>query len=155
MASKIKFIWIGKIKKKFCQEAVDHYWQRLNKYYALEEVCLKPTATSSSCLQIERETEKIRKKLTSKDYTICLDRQGQKLTSPMLANKLNSWFNTPLTKPCFIIGGAYGLDKRFKEDCSYLLSFGPMTFPHELSRIMLLEQIYRATTINFNHPYHH
>ncbi len=156
MAKKIRFIWIGKLKKSYWQDAFDHYWQRLSHYFSLQENCLKEGRNSGSRKQIqETEARSISDLIRPKDLCICIDRQGTVLSSTQLAEQLLKWLNQPGKTPCFLIGGSYGFPQQFIDQCNFTLSFGPMTFPHELARIILLEQLYRATTIHFNHPYHH
>jgi 23S rRNA (pseudouridine1915-N3)-methyltransferase len=153
---KLRFIWIGKLKKKFWQDAAQHYWQRLEKYYSLEEICLKDgPAQLEAAERIEAEGQNISKKISPKDLLITLDEKGRTLSSPALANKLQNWLEEPSTSPCFVIGGAFGLSSAIKQKSQFILSLGPLTLPHDLARIVLLEQIYRAATINLGLPYHH
>ncbi|MFP4392367.1 MAG: 23S rRNA (pseudouridine(1915)-N(3))-methyltransferase RlmH [Desulfohalobiaceae bacterium] len=156
MAKNIGFIWIGKLKKSFWQEAVQHYWHILGRYYTLQDICLKNAPASMGPEQCKQEESKrIQHKLTSQDRTIILDSQGQALRSPELARMLQIWIQDHERRPCFVLGGSYGLEPEFRSQADFLLSLGPITLPHELARVVLLEQLYRATCINLNHPYHH
>jgi 23S rRNA (pseudouridine1915-N3)-methyltransferase len=156
MAKKLRFIWIGKLKKRFWQEATQHYWRHLGRYFSLQEICLKSAPASMDPEQSKQEESKrILQKLNTRDRTIILDSQGQALTSPELARKLQLWIQDNERRPCFILGGSYGLDQGLCSQADLQLSLGPITLPHELARVVLLEQLYRATCINLNHPYHH
>ena len=156
MASRIKFIWIGKLKKNYWTAAQDHYWKRLSRYHQLEEVTLKDSpARLPADKRAEQESRSILAKLSNQDLVISLDCTGNSLSSIKLASHLNTWTQDRNRKPCFIIGGPYGLSRELLDESSMVLSFGPMTLPHELARIILLEQLYRAATLNHNHPYHH
>jgi 23S rRNA (pseudouridine1915-N3)-methyltransferase len=156
MAKKIKFIWIGKVKKSFWKQAVDYYWHRLSHFYALEEHCLKEARHHGSEEQTQqKEADSIADIIQAKDHSICIDRRGTVLSSFQLAEQLQKWQNQPNAIPCFLIGGSYGFPRQFLDQCKSTLSFGPMTFPHDLARVILLEQLYRASTILCNHPYHH
>ncbi|MFP4429163.1 MAG: 23S rRNA (pseudouridine(1915)-N(3))-methyltransferase RlmH, partial [Desulfovermiculus sp.] len=104
-------------------------------------------------MQIEAQT--ILAKTSTQDRLISLDSQGMSLSSPQLAAKLTSWLESPGQNPCFLLGGVDGLATKLIAQSSFVLSLGPLTLPHELARIVLLEQLYRASTIIHNHPYHH
>jgi len=152
----IKIISIGKIRKSYWREAAATYVQRIGRFCSLNIVELKDGPKhlpSKERMQVEAQA--IRAKASSQDILICLDSQGRSLASPQLASRVTSWLDSPGRTPCFVLGGAYGLSQQLIEQSSYLLSLGPMTLPHELARIVLLEQLYRALTIIHHHPYHH
>ena len=152
----IKLICIGKIKKSYWHQAAAAYVHRLSKYYSLQVLELKDGPKHLAAQERMRvESQAIQAKISSQDMRICLDSQGRSLSSPQLASKLKAWLEDPGTSPCFILGGAYGLAEQLTTKSSMLLSLGPMTLPHELARVVLLEQLYRASTIIHNHPYHH
>jgi 23S rRNA (pseudouridine1915-N3)-methyltransferase len=156
MARNIKFIWIGRLKRRFWQSAVEHYWSRLSRFYKLREVCLKDGPAHLPCEErVREEARRVKKSLTPGDLAICLDREGTALTSQQLAGQLSRWLEDPGGDPCFIIGGAFGLPEDFLRGSRARFSLGPLTLPHELARVLLLEQLYRAATITMNHPYHH
>jgi 23S rRNA (pseudouridine1915-N3)-methyltransferase len=156
MALGIRFIWIGKLKKPYWAAAQEHYWKRLSRYHQLEEITLKDApAHLPGDKKAEQESRSIQSRLSSRDISICLDSRGQALSSVKLAQCLQDWTQDRSRKPCFIIGGSFGLTESLLQSSSKVLSFGPMTLPHELARIILLEQLYRAATLNSKHPYHH
>ncbi len=149
----IKLICVGKIKEKYLIEAIDEYKKRLSKYTKLDIVEL-PDISYNEIDKVKKEEGKlILKHLKETDNVIILDINGQELSSLELTNKLCSLesFNSNL---CFIIGGSYGLSEEVKERANYKLSFSKLTFPHQLFRVMLLEQIYRTYKIRNNENYH-
>ncbi len=143
----IKILCIGKIKEKFFREAIDEYKKRLSKYTKLEII---EVADNES---IDKEKELLLKHINEKDYIITLEIEGKELTSPELSKKLEDIFmiNSNIT---FIIGSSNGLHDDIKKLSNFKLSFSKMTFPHQLFRIILLEQIYRAFKISNNESYH-
>lgn len=156
MSQNLKFIWIGKLKKDFWQEAASHYWERLSNAYKLKEQRIKEISGSKIPEEIrQKESEAILQKLSGQEIIISLDAQGKMVSSEKLAKYLLDWIQTPGKDPCFILGGSYGISWELKQKSHHLISFGPITLPNELARVVLLEQIYRAYTINQNHPYHH
>lgn len=146
----IKIICVGKIKENYLREAIEEYKKRLSKYTKLEIIELEDESKNNI---LDLEKEKIMKYINSKDYIITLEIEGKELTSVDLANKISNTFitNSNIT---FIIGGSYGLHDDIKKISNMALSFSKLTFPHQLFRVMLLEQIYRAFKINNNEAYH-
>ena len=149
----IKLICVGKIKEKYLIEAIDEYKKRLSKYTKLDIVELPDIRYNEIDKVKKKEGKLILKHLKETDNVIILDINGQELSSLELTNKLCSLesFNSNL---CFIIGGSYGLSEEVKERANYKLSFSKLTFPHQLFRVMLLEQIYRTYKIRNNENYH-
>lgn len=146
----IKIICIGKIKEKYLKEAILEYKKRITKYTKLEIIELEDES-KGNILELERD--KIFKYITSKDYIITLEIDGKSFTSIELAKKMDSIF-VNYSNITFIIGGSYGLHDDVKRISNLLLSFSKLTFPHQLFRVMLLEQIYRTYKINNNETYH-
>ncbi len=156
MKLKMKFIFVGKIKKGFWLEAVTYYKKLLGRYSQLQEVIIKDGPANLGPSQKKAvEGKHIISKLAAKDLLICLDEKGQNLSSRELARKMTQWTETRAALPCFVIGGSHGLSCELLNRADFILSLGNMTFPHELARILLLEQLYRALCILHNHPYHH
>ncbi len=151
---RIHSIFVGKLKSPFWRSAADHYQTRLKRWYTYKEILVRD-GSGTHAEKKAREGQTILAKITSRDLVICLDEHGSTMTSPALAANLQTWFEHPVKAPCFIIGGAYGLDRAVLDRADLTLRFGPMTFPHELARVMLLEQLYRAATILRKIPYHH
>ncbi|MBR5897237.1 MAG: 23S rRNA (pseudouridine(1915)-N(3))-methyltransferase RlmH [Lachnospiraceae bacterium] len=157
---KIKIICVGKIKEKFYRDAIDEYVKRLSRYANIEICEVQDEKTPDKCsdterdLILSREGERIRSKLKDSDYLVTLAIEGKKLSSEGLADKLNNLFVSGVSSIAFVIGGSLGIDASIKKDASFSISFSDMTFPHQLMRVILLEQIYRAFKINANEPYH-
>ena len=142
----IKIICVGKIKEEFYKKAIEEYKKRLSKYTKLEIIELLDS-------NIKNEKELILKKINSKDYNILLDISGKEYSSLSLSKHLDELFikNSTLT---FIIGGSNGVDDLVKSSVDELISFSHLTFPHQLFRIILLEQLYRSYKIINNESYH-
>ena len=149
----IKIITVGSIKENYLKEAVLEYTKRLSKYTSIEIIEVKDEGLVEKEKAISLEGEKIKKHLNSRDYIITLEINGQELTSVEFSNKLEKILieNSNIV---FIIGGSYGLSKEITSLSKLHLSFSKMTFPHQLFRVILLEQIYRAFKIKNNESYH-
>ena len=148
----IKIITVGKLKEEYFKDAVNEYLKRLSKYTKIdlievsdEDYDIKKT--------LEKERDSILKHINDKDYVITMEIEGKELTSVELSKKLNETLinSSDIT---FIIGGSYGLHEDIKNRSNYKLSFSKLTFPHQLFRVMLLEQIYRSYKILNNETYH-
>lgn len=149
----IKIICVGKIKEKYFSEAINEYLKRISKYSQIKIIELEDSGINDKKVVLKKEEEKIFKIIDKKDYIITLEIEGNELSSIEFANKINelSIYNSNIT---FIIGGSYGLSDNVKSLSNFKLSFSKMTFPHQLFRIILLEQIYRSYKINNNEEYH-
>ncbi|NLK65023.1 MAG: 23S rRNA (pseudouridine(1915)-N(3))-methyltransferase RlmH [Tissierellia bacterium] len=157
---KITIISVGKIKERFFTEAVKEYTKRLSKYCKLiEEVVPDEKADDKySPAEIEqvklKEGQKILNKIPKNSYVIVLDIKGLQLSSEAFAEKLNTLGIEGNSDITFIIGGSNGLWKEIIDSADFRLSFSKMTFPHQLFKVILLEQIYRAFKINSGQTYH-
>ena len=155
----ISIIAVGRLKEKYLLEAVKEYSKRLSRYCVLDIVELEPVRLSDnpSASEIggalEKEAEMIIKKIpdNSEVYTLCVE--GKQMSSLQLADKVKTATNMGRSLT-FIIGSSYGLSERVKKHSNIRLSLSEMTFPHQLFRVMLLEQIYRAFKINEGSAYH-
>ena len=147
-----KIICIGKIKEKYLQEAIEEYQKRISKYTKLEIIEL-PDYNYDIKKTIKEESDNIMKVLNKNDYNILLDINGSLLSSVELSDKINNILinNSNIT---FIIGGSFGVSDEIKNMVNYKLSFSRMTFPHQLFRVILLEQIYRSFKIINHEEYH-
>jgi 23S rRNA (pseudouridine1915-N3)-methyltransferase len=156
---KIKIITVGKLKEKYLVEGIKEYTKRLSKYCKLEFIEVKdeqaPDNLSDKDIDIIKdiEGERILSKLND-EYIIALAIEGKQLSSEALAKKMIEITNYNSSSICFIIGGSLGLSNDILNKANYKLSFSNMTFPHQLMKLILLEQIYRAFRINNNEPYH-
>ena len=126
---------------------------QLSKYTKISIIELNDVSNTDVNTIIKKEQDEILKNVDLKDYIITLDINGQNISSTEFANKLSNTFIS-FSNITFIIGGSYGLSDKIKELSNYRLSFSKLTFPHQLFRVMLLEQIYRAFKINNNEEYH-
>lgn len=149
----IKIITVGSIKEKYLKEAVLEYKKRLSKYSNIEIIEVKDEGLVEKEKAILLEGEKIKKHINSRDYIITLEINGQELTSVEFSNKLDKIL-IENSNIAFIIGGSYGLSKEITSLSRLHLSFSKMTFPHQLFRVILLEQLYRAFKIKNNESYH-
>lgn len=149
----IKIICVGKIKERYLKDAIEEYKKRLTKYTKLEIIEVSDIDNQNIDIILLKEKELIEKYIDSKDFVITLEIEGNMLSSEELAKKIDSIFNT-YSNITFIIGGSYGIHQDIKNRSNYKLSFSKLTFPHQLFRVNLLEQIYRAFKINNNETYH-
>jgi len=149
----IKIICIGKIKEQFYRDAIQEYLKRLSKYTKIELIELNDINNDNINIILEKERDEILSKIKEKEYIITLEIEGKELDSVELSNKINELQikNSNIT---FIIGGSYGIHNDIKNMSNYKLSFSKLTFPHQLFRVMLLEQIYRSYKILNNETYH-
>lgn len=149
----IKIITVGTIKEKYLKEAIEEYKKRLSKYTALELIEVKDEGFVEEKKAMTLEAEKILKYISPRDYIITMEIEGNMYTSEEFSKKLDK-IQTENSNIVFIIGGSYGLSDEVKSKAKLHLSFSKMTFPHQLFRIFLLEQIYRAYKIINNESYH-
>lgn len=157
---KITVITVGKIKEKYLKDAIAEYSKRLSRYCKLEilEVTDEKTPDGASETVEEnirdKEGERILKLVKDDSYVITLEIGGKMLTSEELSDKMDTLGIQGQSHLNFIIGGSIGLGKEVLKRSDYALSFSKMTFPHQLMRVILLEQIYRGYRIMNNEPYH-
>ena len=147
----MKIICVGKVKEKFFVDAMNEYSKRISKYTKLEIIEIPDESNES--IAMKKEGEKILSKIKDNDYVVTLEIEGNSLTSLEFAKKIDNNFNSNKNLT-FVIGGSYGLDESVKSRSDYKLSFSKFTFPHQLFRVILLEQIYRAYKIKYNENYH-
>lgn len=156
----VYLICVGKLKEKFYADAVAEYQKRLGAFCKLDIVELGeeklPPEPSQALIDaaLAKEAQAIRAKLPPNTRTVAMCIEGQMLSSPELARRLQTWSVGPTNKLAFLIGGSYGLDEKLKSEAAVRLSMSPMTFPHHLARVMLLEQLYRAFQIDQGSQYH-
>mgnify|MGYP004528382691 CR=1 FL=1 len=157
---KITLITVGKIKEKYLKDAIAEYSKRLSRYCKLEivEVADEKTPDNASGTVEDairdKEGERILKYIKEDAYVITLEIAGKMLTSEEMAEKIEKLGVQRTSHIIFIIGGSIGLGKEILKRSDYALSFSKMTFPHQLMRVILLEQIYRSYRIINHEPYH-
>ena len=156
----ITVIAVGKLKEKFFTQAIEEYSKRLSRYCKLEIIELKDEPTPDNPterekeLVLEKEGQKILEKIPSSAYVTALCIEGKQMSSEELSENISSLASGGESHLVFIIGGSMGLYDKVKERANHKLSFSKMTFPHQLMRVILLEQIYRAFTISSGGKYH-
>lgn len=157
---KITIVCVGKIKEKFYRDALAEYTKRLSRYCSLRitEVAdekTKEQASETECAIIkDREGERILKSIRDDGYVIALAIDGKNLDSVELSEKIDKLGLSGKSNVYFVIGGSLGLSDAVMKRADYKLSFSRMTFPHQLMRVILLEQIYRSYRIINHEPYH-
>ncbi|MFQ8688528.1 MAG: 23S rRNA (pseudouridine(1915)-N(3))-methyltransferase RlmH [Blautia sp.] len=157
---KITLVTVGKIKEKYLKDAISEYSKRLGRYCKLEMVQVADERTPDQASQTvedqirRKEGERILKYLREDAYVIALAIEGEMLSSEEFAQKIGALGVCGTSHILFVIGGSIGLDPRVLRRADYLLSISKMTYPHQLMRVILLEQIYRGYRILSNEPYH-
>ena len=157
---KITVIGVGKVKEKFFRDAIEEYAKRLSRYCKLElcEVADEKTPDGASeaveTAIKEKEADRILGKLAEDAYVITLDIGGKKMDSVAFGKKIEQLGISGKSHLAFIIGGSLGLHEKVKSRADLAISFSDMTFPHQLMRVILLEQIYRGYRIVKGEPYH-
>lgn len=157
---KITILTVGKIKEKFFKQAIDEYSKRLSRYCKLEILEVADEKTMEHCPESlenivkEKEGHRILSKIKEGAYVIALAIDGKMLDSVELSQKLSSHMVSGESHLTFLIGGSLGLSKEVLDRADYKLSFSKVTFPHQLMRVILLEQIYRGFRIMNHEPYH-
>lgn len=157
---KITLITVGKIKEKYLKDAIAEYSKRLSRYCKLEIVEVADEKTPDNASDTvedairDKEGERILKYIKEDAYVITLEIAGKMLTSEEMAEKIKKLGVQGTSHIIFIIGGSIGLGREILKRSDYALSFSKMTFPHQLMRVILLEQIYRSYRIMNHEPYH-
>lgn len=157
---KITLITVGKIKEKYLRDAIAEYSKRLSRYCKLEIIEVTDEKTPDHASDVventirNKEAERIMKYVKEDTYVITLEINGKLLSSEELSAKINQLGIQGTSHITFIIGGSIGLGKEVLARSNYALSFSRMTFPHQLMRVILLEQIYRSYRIINGEPYH-
>ncbi len=157
---KITVITVGKIKEKYLRDAVAEYAKRLSKYCKLEIIEVADEKTPDQAREVveeqirDKEAERILKYVKEEGYLITLEIRGKQLTSEEFSEKLEKLGVQGRSHIIFVIGGSIGLGRAVLDRSDFALSFSKMTFPHQLMRVILLEQIYRSYRIMNREPYH-
>lgn len=156
----IEIICIGKLKEKYLVDAVNEYLKRMSSYANLKIIELKESLLPNNASSKDEENVKVEegksilKNIKDSTYVITLEILGKELSSTELASKIEELSINGKSDIAFVIGGSLGLSKEVSDRANFKLSFSKMTFPHQLMRVILLEQIYRAFKINRNEAYH-
>lgn len=157
---KITIITVGKLKEKYLKDAIAEYSKRLSKYCKLEIVEVADEKTPENASEVvedairSKEAERILKYVKEDAFVITLEIAGKQLTSEEFADKIGQLGVRGISHIIFVIGGSIGLGKEVLAQSDFALSFSKMTFPHQLMRVILLEQVYRSYRIISGQPYH-
>ena len=149
----IRIIAIGKKHEAWVEDGIERYQKRLQKPYAIEWVLLPHSAREGRQAR-EEESERLLSRMKSDDFVVLLDERGKEVDSPALSKLLLSPLETA-KNIVVVIGGAYGVDETVHRRADFIWSLSPLVFPHQLVRLILAEQLYRAQEIAAGNPYHH
>jgi 23S rRNA (pseudouridine1915-N3)-methyltransferase len=155
---KIQLWSIGKSHEAYVKEGIEDFTKRISKYYAVEWRVFAParqTVNSTEADIKKHEAQTILNYLQKDDYLVLLDEKGRQISSPQLATFIEQRANSSIRHLIFLIGGAFGVDEVIKMRANFIWSLSHLVFPHQLVRLMLAEQIYRACSIIRNEKYHH
>ena len=156
----ITILCVGQIKEKYFRDAIAEYQKRLSRYCKLQIIEVADEKTKENASEVEndlirkKEGERLLKHIKDSDYCITLEIDGKMLTSEGLSREIDRLGLAGKSSLVFVIGGSIGLDTAVLKRSDYALSFSKMTFPHQLMRVILLEQIYRSYRIMRGEPYH-
>lgn len=150
----IKVVCVGKIKEKFYSDAMLEYLKRLQSFTKIEIKEVSEVNSDSIDKTLLKEGKNILSQIKDDEFVITLEIEGELLSSPSLAKLVEDKLTRGASTITFVIGGSNGLSDEVKNRSNYHLSFGKITLPHQLARVVLVEQIYRAFTIINNHKYH-
>ena len=155
---KIHFWSIGKNNETYIKEGVEDFTKRISKYYPVEWTIIPVPKNAGMMSEMDlkrKEGEMALDWLKKDDYLVALDERGKEITSEKLAEFLQARTNDSVKRLIFLVGGAFGLDRMILQRANYKWSLSQLTFPHQLARLILAEQVYRACTIIRNEKYHH
>jgi len=155
---KLKLLAVGKIKREAFQNLADEYERRIRHFHPLEVIEIPDEKVNDRAdipKILEKEALRVEKQLKRDAYLIVLDEKGEQWSSVDLAWELGRLFQEPVSEIAFLIGGAFGIADSLKQQAKVRLSLSKLTLPHQLARVLTLEQLYRALTILKNVPYHH
>ena len=153
---KIVVLSVGRVRQQFVLQGEGEYLQRIKGNFQVELVELgmeSPESMSPSEVQA-READEVLKKTKPYDYRVVLDERGKSMTSKSLSDLIQARMNSGIKSVCFIIGGAYGFAEKVRQEADLILSLSAFTFPHQITRLLLVEQLYRAHTLMKGISYH-
>lgn len=152
---KIQLWTIGKQQDASTKAAVEDFTMRINRYFPCEWKLLPPSKATDPALIKKAESQTVLQSVQKDDYLVLLDERGKNISSPELASLLQQRANESRKQVIFLIGGAYGVDAAVRERADFTWSLSKLVFPHQVARLVLAEQVYRACTILRNEKYHH
>jgi 23S rRNA (pseudouridine1915-N3)-methyltransferase len=152
-------LWsLGRAHESYVKEGVEEFTKRISKYYPVEWKIFSPARQTANSVESDikkNEAQTVLNALQKDDYLILLDEKGKQISSPQLASLIEARANSSVKQVVFLIGGAFGVSEQIKTRANFIWSFSSLVFPHQLMRLMLAEQIYRACSIIRNEKYHH
>lgn len=152
---KLEFLFVGKTSEKYLEEGIQNYLKRIKHYIPVDIKVIANSAAGTKEIIIKKESEQIMKLTGPRDFIVLLDERGKEMGSIQLADFIDKSMVNGISKIIFIVGGAYGVSKNVSERANLTLSFSKFTLTHQMIRLFLLEQVYRAMTIIRKEPYHH
>ena len=152
---KCELFFIGKTTEKYLQEGIEQYLQRLKHYLPVSITIIQSGAGTDPLKVIQAECEDVLSRIKPRDLVVLLDERGVSLSSIEFSSKIQQWMVQGHQRLIFIIGGAYGVNEELKKKANIVLSLSSFTLTHQMIRLFLVEQIYRAMTIIKNESYHH
>lgn len=150
----ISFVFFGAAKNSSFLEIEDIFFKRISHYVTAQKIIIKELTGRDVKVRLKQETEKVLQKISPKDFVIVCDEKGRAFDSVHFSKKLDTWLNQA-QRVIFVVGSAYGLAAEIKERADQILKLSEMTLPHDLARLVLTEQVYRALTILNREKYHH
>lgn len=154
---KYVFLFPGKTREKYLDAGIRDYTKRLRRFVQVEFIIIKPTSSGNTPQQVQKkqETLLLLDKCREASFLVVLDPGGRETDSEGLARNMADWENRGLREIYFVIGGHYGLHEEILHKADFVLSLSRMTFTHEMTRLVLLEQLYRSCMINAGRSYHY
>ena len=152
---KILLLLVGKTSEAYLKDGIEVYLKRLTNYISLSQGVLALSPAKDKRIAIEEESKSIQSKLLPGDFIVVLDESGSEVGSRQLAGMFQKWMVNGIGRVVFIIGGPFGISPALKQKANLILSVSKFTFTHQMVRLILVEQIYRAMTIIKNESYHH
>jgi len=153
----LRIIWVGRSDRGFIADGVAHYLKRIAPLQAVETVTVRAAAHSGrdTAAALQREGQALLRHLGPEELLVLLDERGRRADSRGFAEWLGGWLRGPHRSVTLAVGGAYGFSEAVRARADHTVSLSPLTFPHQLVRLVLLEQVYRALTLLAGHGYHH
>ena len=152
---KFEFYFIGKTSEAYLHEGIETYCRKLGHYMNSAIKIFASSTEKNTSKALREEASKILKSITSLDFVVVLDEKGRQFSSVELSREIQKVLNRSHSRIVFIIGSAYGIDTELTARADLILSFSRFTFTHQMIRLILMEQVYRAMTILKNESYHH
>ena len=155
---KLTVITVGKLKEKYWLDAVKEYQKRISKYAKIELIEVADEKEPNNAKDLEqikdKEAERILSKIKDTQHVVTMEINGKEYTSEKLANEYQRWMNIGKSDVVFVIGGSNGIGREVKKRSNQEISFGSLTYPHQMMKVMILEQLFRVNKILRNEAYH-